>query len=57
MSNEQIREPDDTGHDEAQQAADSLKDQIAKVRARIRDARETLREHARRAPETKTFKR
>jgi hypothetical protein len=54
-NNEQSEE---TGaHDEAQRAADSLKEQIAAVRARIRDAHETLREHARRDEEPKTFKR
>ena len=41
--------------DEAQRAADGLKDQIAAVRDWIRQARETLTEHAKR--ETRTFKR
>lgn len=41
--------------DEAQRAADGLKDQIAAVRDRIRQAREALTEHANR--ETRTFKR
>lgn len=35
-------------HDQAQAAADGLKDQIAAVRARVRHARETLHAHARR---------
>lgn len=47
----------DTASDEAQRAADGLKDQIAAVRDRIRKARETLTEHARRERETRTFKR
>jgi hypothetical protein len=50
-------EPPADDHEEAQRAADGLKDQIAKVRARIRDARETLREHVRREREPKSFKR
>jgi hypothetical protein len=44
----------ETPTDEAQQAADGLKDQIAAVRDRIRQARETLTEHAKR--ESRTFK-
>ena len=48
------RAPD--AHAEAQAAADGLKDQIAAVRARVRRARETLHEHARRH-EPRSFKR
>jgi hypothetical protein len=54
MSDSDGREPEktDTGTSEAeaeaQRAADGLKDQIAAVRARIRDARRTLSEHAER---------
>ncbi|MFN3584308.1 hypothetical protein [Phenylobacterium sp.] len=51
MSDSEGRKPDKTDSEaeaEAQRAADGLKDQIAAVRARIRDARETLREHAER---------
>ncbi len=43
-------------HDEAQRAADSLKDQIAAVRARIRDARKTLGEHVQRESEGRSFR-
>jgi hypothetical protein len=42
---------------EAQRAADELKVQIARVRARIRDAHETLTEHARRERGAKSSKR
>jgi len=54
MSDSEGRDPEKTDPEaseaqaEAQRAADGLKDQIAAVRARIRDARETLREHAER---------
>jgi hypothetical protein len=55
--NDTEEQPQDTGaHDEAQQASDALKDQIAAVRARIRDARETLGQHLRRDHEGRTFK-
>ncbi|MGA0606692.1 hypothetical protein ACO2Q0_11875 [Phenylobacterium sp. VNQ135] len=43
-------------HDEAQRAADGLKDQIAAVRDRIRQARDALTEHARRENEGRSFK-
>ena len=49
--------PDAAAHDEAQRAADGLKEQIAAVRDRIREARETLAEQARRTREPRTFKR
>jgi hypothetical protein len=44
-------------HSEAQRAADELKSQIAAVRRRIQDAKDTLQEHARREREPKSFKR
>lgn len=44
------------GHTEAQRAADGLKAQIAAVRARINDARNTLHEHAQREREQRSFK-
>lgn len=47
---------EDAAHEEAQRAADSLKEQIAAVRARIREAKKTLREHAKREREPRTFK-
>lgn len=47
----------DASSDEAERAAESLKAQIAAVRDRVRKARETLTEHARRERETRTFKR
>jgi hypothetical protein len=43
------------GEAEAQRAADSVRDQIAAVRARIRDARDTLGGHNRRQNETRSF--
>ncbi|MCR5875233.1 hypothetical protein LRS10_14170 [Phenylobacterium sp. J426] len=42
---------------EAQRAADGLKDQIAAVRDRIRQARDALTEQARRENEARTFRR
>jgi len=55
MTSSDSSQPETPPTDEAQQAADGLKDQIAAVRDRIRQARETLTEHAKR--ETRTFKR
>lgn len=49
--------PPEAPAEEAQRAADGLKEQIAAVRDRVREARETLTEQARRASETRTFKR
>ncbi|RAK58445.1 hypothetical protein DJ021_00840 [Phenylobacterium hankyongense] len=43
-------------HDEAQRAASGLKDQIAALRAQVRDAQDTLRD-PRRQQERRTFKR
>lgn len=54
-SHEPEAPPPESSPDAAQRAADGLKDQIAAVRDRIRQARETLTEHANR--ETRTFKR
>jgi hypothetical protein len=52
-----VPEPKDPeAHSEAEQAAQGLKSQIAAVRRRIREAQETLREHARRERDTKSFK-
>lgn len=48
---------DIAAQEEAQRAADGLKDQIAAVRDRIRQARETLTEQARREKEGRSFKR
>ena len=42
---------------QAEHAADGLRGQIAAVRQKIRDAQDTLREHARRENEPKSFKR
>jgi len=47
----------DGAQDEAQRASDGLKDQIAAVRDRIRQARDALTEHARRENEGRSFKR
>lgn len=55
MTSSDTPEPEAPSPEEAQRAADGLKDQIAAVRDRIRQARETLTEHASR--ETRTFKR
>jgi hypothetical protein len=50
-------EADDSATDsEAEKAAEGLKSQIDAVRRRIREAQETLREHARRERESKSFK-
>jgi hypothetical protein len=65
MSSSEIPEPgapDDaeeqrSAQAEAQRAADGLKDQIAAVRDRIRQARDALTEHARRESEGRTFRR
>jgi len=42
-------------HDQASKAAEGLRDQIAALRQRVRDAQDTLRDHKRRQ-ETRTFK-
>lgn len=65
MSNSELPEhtaPEDgeeqgSAQAEAQRAADGLKDQIAAVRDRIRQAREALTEQAQREREIRTFKR
>lgn len=63
MSDSEGLRPDKTDSEtsgaeaEAQRAADTLKDQIAAVRARIRDARRTLREHAQRQQEPRDSRR
>lgn len=49
--------PPEAPADEAQRAADGLKEQIAAVRHRVREARDALTEQARRSSETRTFKR
>ena len=49
--------PHDVPGEEAQRAADGLKEQIAAVRDRVRQARETLAEQVRRSNQTRTFKR
>lgn len=50
-------EGEPSAQEEAQRAADGLKDQIAAVRDRIREARDALAEHARREKEGRSFKR
>jgi hypothetical protein len=49
--------PHNAPGEEAQRAADGLKEQIAAVRDRVREARDALTEQARRSNETRTFKR
>jgi hypothetical protein len=44
-------------HAEADRAAAGLRDQIAALRRRVKDAQDTLREHHRRATETRSFRR
>jgi hypothetical protein len=47
----------DDVHDQAQRAADSLKSQIAALRAQVKTAQQTLRDHHKRSRETRSFKR
>jgi hypothetical protein len=47
---------DEHAQAEAQRAADGLKDQIAALRARIQDAKRTLKEHVRREREPRSFR-
>jgi hypothetical protein len=46
----------DERHAEADRAAEGLRDQIAALRQRVRDAQDTLRKHQRRADERRSFK-
>lgn len=59
MTNSDSPEPETPPEpaDEAQRAAKGLKEQIAAVRDRVREARDALTEQARRSTETRTFKR
>jgi hypothetical protein len=65
MDNPESEAPNGSPHDhpdngehqgEAQRAADSLRDQIAALRARVKDAQDALRGDQRRHKEPRSFK-
>lgn len=59
-SSSDAEEPSPAEHAEAEaradRAAEGLKDQIAALRARVKDARDTLEAHARAGRETRSFR-